>query len=191
MDDFYLSKKSGRIKKINHTNMKKIILFSLFLINFLMISPNSAQACSCMMPAPPVESMDQSAAVFSGKVVALEKADMSINVNFEVAQVWKGGIDKEVILTTALDSAACGYAFEEGKDYLVYAYEHEGALETGLCSRTALLADAQEDVEALGAGQEPSASLSEYNPTTFNPIVIVIGAGIVLILGGFILFRNR
>jgi hypothetical protein len=59
-------------------------------------------------------------------------------VTFRVTTVWKGGVAQEVDAYTNMASAACGFPFREGREYLVYAREDE--LQRGLfvssCSRT-------------------------------------------------------
>lgn len=127
-------------------------------------------ACSCIMPGTPQEEITRSDAVFSGKVTQLTPTKAidgteAIKVSFEVGQVWKGQIPQELLVETSSSSASCGYSFESGKEYLVYAYSNEGQLSVGLCSRTALLADAQQDVTALGQGTAPVAA-PEASPAT-------------------------
>jgi hypothetical protein len=61
--------------------------------------------------------------------------------------------DAEVV--TAVSSATCGYNFEVGKSYLVYAGTFDGKLNVSLCSRTALIDQAGEDLQALGLGATP------------------------------------
>ena len=62
--------------------------------------------------------------------------------------------EPEVIVYTPAQSSACGYQFEEGQDYLVYAYSRgEDRLTTDTCTRTRKLADAQEDAKELGNGR--------------------------------------
>ena len=117
-------------------------------------------ACSCAPPPPPKEALAASSAVFTGKVVAVEDVgDFQRSVTIEVASSWKGVKAKTVTVKTAKDSAACGYGFEKGKSYLVYAREvKEGeakVLSTNLCSRTRTLAEAKEDLAALGDAVKP------------------------------------
>ncbi|MBT8469118.1 MAG: hypothetical protein KJN97_10245, partial [Deltaproteobacteria bacterium] len=58
---------------------------------------------------------------------------------------------------TAGSSAACGYTFVKGETYLVYADRDEAdPMRVSLCSRTALVADAEEDLDFLG---KPSQEL--------------------------------
>jgi Carboxypeptidase regulatory-like domain len=60
------------------------------------------------------------------------------------------GVDpgqKEIEIVTGMGGGDCGYAFQSGVDYVVYAYRNsEGRLETGICFRTRPLAQATEDV---------------------------------------------
>ncbi|HEX2254068.1 MAG TPA: hypothetical protein VHQ65_12430 [Thermoanaerobaculia bacterium] len=116
-----------------------------------------AAACSCMEPGPPAQELENADAVFTGRVVALEpftEGFRKVRVTFDLIDVWKGLAEGDrVTLTTAADTATCGYPFEEGGSYLVYAYGEEDALTATLCSRTRPLRQAEEDREALGEPQ--------------------------------------
>jgi hypothetical protein len=83
-------------------------------------------------------------------------------VRFSVVTAWRGVDTREVTVSTHRSSAMCGYPFQEGEEYLVYARGGEG-LTVSLCSRTAPLADAGEDLAALGAG-EPGSALAPPEP---------------------------
>jgi hypothetical protein len=65
------------------------------------------------------------------------------------------GVDreqKEIEIVTGQGGDDCGYAFQIGVDYVVYAYKNaEGRLETGSCSRTRTLPEATEDIEYFRA----------------------------------------
>jgi hypothetical protein len=65
------------------------------------------------------------------------------------------GVDrnqKEIEIVTGLGGGDCGYDFQIGADYVVYAYKNaEGRLETNICSRTRPLAEASEDMEYFRA----------------------------------------
>jgi hypothetical protein len=50
--------------------------------------------------------------------------------------LWKGELKREIIITTNKDSAMCGYGFEVGKKYLVYANGLKNDLFVDNCSRT-------------------------------------------------------
>ena len=118
-----------------------------------------AAACSCIPSPPPKKALEQASAVFAGKVTKIEPAgDAEKAVTIEIVKTWKGDHGKSVTLYTANDGAACGYAFKKGESYLVYAHlvkrGEEKQLETNICTRTARLADAKEDLKELGEGKK-------------------------------------
>ncbi len=173
--------------------MKKISsrYITLLLIPFFIfaIFPTYAKACSCIPPQPPQESLAQSAAVFSGTVTHIEQSALSRDqkISFDVRTVWKGADQKTLSLTTPGDSAACGYSFSEGGAYLVYASETEDKnLAVYLCGRTALLENATEDLEILGAGNSPTNGTKASEDKTSKTSALMVGgvalAGIILIV---------
>ena len=121
--------------------------------------PHTASACSCVPPPPPAVALADADAVFSGEVMMKEREgrDGAWRVTFRVDTAWKGNPGRGAVIHTANNSAACGFNFEKGERYLVYAYAHEGQLGTGLCTRTAALEGAGEDLEALGEASEETA----------------------------------
>jgi hypothetical protein len=148
--------------------MSIVLRISILLVvaaAFIIVRPNCAYACSCRPPGTPVEELNQSDAVFLGRVVEVNAARGSITgsgdsttVTFDVSKVWKGQITRTSILVTPGSSASCGVTFEQGKDYVVYGRMNEGSLNTNLCSRTRLAGEATEDIAALGAGQPIDAT---------------------------------
>jgi hypothetical protein len=53
----------------------------------------------------------------------------------------------EIEIVTGLGGGDCGYAFQTGKDYVVYAHlDAQGRLATGICSRTRPSEQAEEDL---------------------------------------------
>lgn len=179
--------------------MRKIILLLFIVGSLLIVNTAIVNACSCIQPAPPQESLGQSTAVFAGKVVdinvpigiVVSSAD-PVKVTFEVSKIWKGHDYRTLVLTTAKNEASCGYSFKENEEYIVYAYGEENKLSTGICSRTKLLASAQDDLQDLGAGNLPTNSGSDYMPQASNliPIMSIVGGAIILIIIVVILARN-
>jgi hypothetical protein len=92
-------------------------------------------------------SYEKANAVFYGKVVEVKRESVKdesrtvsyeyLRVKFKVESSWKGQTTSEVFVRTAGDSAACGFAFEAGKRYLVYANDTGNGLQTTICTRTA------------------------------------------------------
>ncbi|NIR58218.1 MAG: hypothetical protein GWO02_01190, partial [Gammaproteobacteria bacterium] len=74
----------------------------------------------------PADAEASADAIFEGRVVALEppaEGDQQspVRVTVRVSQQWKGIESEEVALTTAANSAMCGYNFELDRVYLIYA----------------------------------------------------------------------
>lgn len=150
-----------------------------------------AFACSCTQPRPPSETFEQSTAVFAGKVTSIKSGDYSKTVQFDVEMAWKGISETPVTLTTAGSGASCGYEFEEGVGYLVYAYGKE-SLETGMCGRTQPFVDAYQDLAYLGAGYvpEPGQPVVEKRPDNQLLPFLGIGAAVAGAIA-LIALRNR
>jgi hypothetical protein len=159
-----------------------VLVVGLLIAGAALLQPCVAFACSCL-PSPSVAaSLSESAAVFSGTVTKVEgpqgqninSAD-PVTVTFAVQKVWKGAAEAQLIVTTARDSASCGYNFELGQDYLVYANQNDGggpALSVNLCSRTTILPQAASDLAALGEGQTPTGGQVSNAPTTSTPSAV-------------------
>ena len=181
------------------TTFWKVMGGLLLLALVTMVQPACVFACSCIAPGPPDQALGESAAVFSGQVAtigrgqALGPSDM-VQVTFSVARVWKGPEEATVTVSTAGSSASCGFEFVEGQEYLVYARTVEGRLEASLCSRTAQLAMAGEDLAALGEGRAPAPASDGGAPAplpttgttaagSWLPAATAGGALLVLALG--------
>jgi hypothetical protein len=131
---------------------------------FLLL-PQCAYACQCtMLPGSqdPERVLADSEAVFSGEVVKIDrpspfKSGAALETDtFRVSEVWKGPEQRTLEVHTALMGASCGYPFKEGQEYLVYAYTGKQGLEVDLCNGTQRLAEAEADLEVLGAGKKPT-----------------------------------
>ena len=174
------------------TGKMRIFLLLVIIVSMLTIETESAYACSCAPPGPIDEELTNAAAVFSGKVVNLAKpiggfgpissAD-PIKVTFQVYKVWKGSVSQTTSITTARSGASCGYTFEKGGEYIVYAHGPENNLSVSLCSRTQPLDTAEDDLVVLGVGAAPLADSFEW-PASFSyvQIAILLSVGIGMIL---------
>jgi hypothetical protein len=123
-----------------------------------------------MMQAP-AQSFEQAVAVFEGYVVEIREPDpgqrgasAQRHVRMQVARAWKGMESEQAEVGTASASEACGYSFRVGQGYLVYASAADGQLRVSSCSRTRILAEADEDIRLLGMGATP------VDPKTPNPL---------------------
>jgi hypothetical protein len=137
--------------------MLPVLVVALLAASALPMS--RAHACTCAQ-----RSLEQqiagAAAIFEARVAAIEPIDPAVGggplrVRLEVVQTWRGANSERVEVRTQSSDAACGYAFEIGRSYLVYADEAEGTLHVGLCSATKPMEEADGDRELLGSGSIP------------------------------------
>lgn len=131
---------------------KKVILALALVLGFGL--SDMALACSCAPPPPPAQARDAADSVFSGTVVSVTPGKNGLDVEIQVDRSWKKARCGTVVVQTPSDSAMCGYGFEVGKSYLVYADMQKGKLSTNLCSRTRTIEEAGEDLAALGEPEE-------------------------------------
>ncbi len=157
------------------------LLLAPLLTMQLAAGAGRVQACSCAEPPPPLEALEEAAAVFSGTVVSLETYEFELDsgsdrtesywsVEFAVGAVWKGTVASTTFVYV-WHGPACGYGnFEIGEDFLVYAdqrrYEQvdDATLFVSSCSRTQPLERAEDDLNALGEGQAAEPGIAGADP---------------------------
>ena len=173
--------------------LASVVLLTSALVGLL---PDCAFACACAaLPGTPQErareALSGPTAVFSREVVEFEKpppdtamvegnmltvmgdVGNKATVTLQASEVWKGSQQQTVTITTEADSSVgCGYPFEEGREYLVYATGGEPSV--SLCSETKPLSEADADLEALGDGEAANggATLSDTSGALSTPAVI-------------------
>ncbi|WP_407271124.1 hypothetical protein [Radiobacillus sp. PE A8.2] len=145
--------------------MKKIICITILLsvaLSFMgmTIIPSTSYACSCADPNPVEAEFKRATAVFSGEVVKITENPSSKQVLFKVTETWKGVSRSQVYITTGIGGGDCGYRFQQGNNYLVYAhpssmYGGNNGLVTIHCDGTKQLSEAEEDLVILGEGELP------------------------------------
>lgn len=172
----------------------------------------SAFACSCVEPGTPWEQLAWADAVFAGTVIDVDNpypddngfiyGGETVQVSFTVEKYWKGVMTEPIIIYTGQGNGDCGIPFEEGESYLVYAYIDDegdypdGNLHANMCSRTALLYYAEEDLTKLGKWKIPNEDIStplsfiqrsqEYYEYYFNVFIFIV----ILLLIFFILLKH-
>src|SRR5882757_8101077 len=132
-----------------------------FLLALLL--PTVGWPCMCSTSGPPCHAAWKTSAVFFGTVVDLTRDSMkpdnrgTVQVNgflgthaiFEVAEGFIGmvGRGKSLEIRTGMGGGDCGYPFQRGESYVVYANENkDGVLVATTCSRTAPASKAQADL---------------------------------------------
>lgn len=122
----------------------------------LVAGTRPALACSCAAPGSPASEVERHDAVFVGRAVEALDADgieprfqgSAVAYTFEVSAVYRGELATTQQVGTNGPGASCGYEFEVGRDYLVFAHTMQeawresartvpaGELLTGYCTPT-------------------------------------------------------
>lgn len=183
------------------------LLLSCSLFTFLFWAGElSARGCSCLPERPPCEAFWQAKAVFEGEVAAVafldqkgeettgrhgEGAPQYVRARFVVRTAYRGVEGDEVDVYTGLGGGDCGYGFEKGARYLVYAHaSRDGTnLSTGICSRTRPIEEAAEDLAYIKSassarGGRIFGSIREYGYDTsdrYAPVLREALAGVTVV----------
>jgi hypothetical protein len=152
------------------------LLFSLAVVSL------SCDACSCVVSFVPKAACElawQSEATFTGEVTDIVDPGIPFvkpgerpldldrfprkKVTLRVREAFTGLASgtQQITIETGLGGGDCGYAFERGVEYLVYAYRtRAGGLGTGICSRTRPITEADDDLKYLRSLQDRGARSS-------------------------------
>jgi hypothetical protein len=183
--------------RTRHKSTKQVrkLLTLLFLAAFLATSMGIfrvAHACSCAAAFTPEQAFQKSDAVFTGTVTSISPPIGIIpnsaspeEVAFRVSNVSKGpppSADGTIVLKTAVSDASCGYPFQNGGQYLVYAYNSGQQLQTDLCSGTMLLSTVP---LSTAQGGIPAAGLLP------NLYYIMILASAIAVSAALLLYSKR
>jgi len=111
-----------------------------------------------MAPATTAEALQKSSAVFTGRVVTIYRSFLDrvgikntagYRVQFEITKAWKGAPSKRTVVITRLTGEACGFPFQEKKEYLVYVVTEPKDIQTGICTGTKNIAEAEQEMKQL------------------------------------------
>ncbi|MBA2259513.1 MAG: hypothetical protein H0W18_11495 [Acidobacteria bacterium] len=90
-------------------------------------------------------------------------------VTLQVHRSWKGQQPAQVEVTTAWDGAGCGYPFEAGERYLVFANGRSGSRPAvSRCNRTSRFAEAGQDLEFLDSLAAPPRGARVFGTVQTN-----------------------
>src|ERR1044072_1446300 len=145
---------------------------------------------SCMNPGTPCESFGKAAAVFVGTVTAVRNSvrqqskDVSelskledsgemdsapMAYKFSIEQAYLGVAGSEVEIFTGSGGGDCGFTFQTGQSYLVYAYRYNDKLSTSICTRTKPFSKATEDIAFLGTLSSAPQGVTIYGEVSYHP----------------------
>jgi len=129
----------------------------------LAVAASDVYGCSCMSSGPPCQAYFQVDAVFIGTVesIAVRKTTLDATpdtlfdrrvVHVAVDRIGRGVQGPTVDLWTGMGGGDCGFDFRVGSRYVIYAWRRaDGALSTGICSRTRLESEAADDLAYLAS----------------------------------------
>lgn len=157
--------------------MRRIII-SLGLLSLCLVATQNAYAC-CAGTGSVCESYGSASAVFVGTVIAVRENESQKKAyetyvidstprvfKFSVEQSYLGVPGKEVEVFTGRGGGDCGYEFQIGQRYLVYAYEYQDKLTTRTCTRTKPFREAEEDLVFLGNLSSAPSGATIYGAVT-------------------------
>ncbi|MFI6811613.1 hypothetical protein ACIBG7_04350 [Nonomuraea sp. NPDC050328] len=104
------------------------------IASLVLASPSAACACKCV-PFTLATGV-QNPVIFSGTVTTSRLTGNRVVVTLAVDRVYKGKPGRTARVTTATESAACGFSFAKDRRYLVFATEQDGLLATTSCAGT-------------------------------------------------------
>ena len=134
------------------------IVFLIWLVGTWFLLTEPAQPCTCMAPATAADALQKSSAVFRGRVVTIYRSFLDrvgitntagYRVQFEITNQWKGTPSKSIVVITRITGEACGFPFEEKKEYLVYVVTEPKDIQTGICTGTKNIAEAEQEMKEL------------------------------------------
>ena len=128
------------------------------LVASCVVAAEPAYACTCMAPATAAEALQKSSAVFRGRVVKIYRSFFdrvgitntgSYRIEFNISKQWRGTAAKSTVVISRLTGEACGFPFEEKKEYLVYVVTEPKGIQTGICTGTKNIAEAEQEMKEL------------------------------------------
>src|SRR5215471_12180154 len=122
----------------------KVRTLGTLAVALTLFRPATAFGCSCLPSHSPCALFSATDAIFVGTPVTVEPhasrdGVREVRFHFQVEQTIKGAAAGTVAVDTRADSAACGYPFERGVKYLVYASRETDSFGVSFCSRTGRL----------------------------------------------------
>lgn len=154
-------------------------IFIFLLIACFFWVNEAVWACMCAGVGPPCQEYWRSDAVFSGTVVSqkvIEEKEAGSDetswktiVHFKIEQAFKGISGEFVEVVTGISGGDCGYQFNTGKRYIVYAKLMTGGKRywyTGICQRIMPIEKAEEDLAYFQALPKAGSGASIFGSIT-------------------------
>lgn len=115
-------------------------------------APHAADACDCAR-SPPLDAAEIARydVIFEGTARTIVVApEWGQRVLLKVHRVWRGEVGSHATVLSYESRFGCGYDFDIGAPYLVFAKLKDGKLEVPSCSHTSWMPLADDRLAALG-----------------------------------------
>jgi hypothetical protein len=132
--------------------------------------PAYVSACDCGGGSP-CRVLEETNAVFVGRALSNETISpedqpggggrYSVKVTFAINESFRAVSGSLATVHTTHGSGSCGYQFEIGKEYLIFARNEDGLLSTSICSKTQPVSEAAallKQFRAQASGKKPAAA---------------------------------
>ena len=171
--------------------MRRVLVFFGIVIVFSLAS-STAMACMCGGGGgTPCEGYGKAAAVFVGTVTGVRESEQykgkdvaelrklrdageldwgSMAYKFSVEQAYLGVAGLEVEIFTGRGSSDCGFTFQTGQRYLIYADRYKNKLITSTCMRTKPFSEATEDIAYLGTLSSAPQGVTIHGTVGYPPV---------------------
>jgi hypothetical protein len=150
--------------------MRRALVVAALAALWTLAFAGAAGACTCIGPNPICQAYWNTEVVFDATVVAIQPTARTESlgdrdfvmpeklVSLTVLRGWKGIDAPSVEVVTAAQGSACGFNFEIGTRYLVFAAHRpaDGRLEVSSCGRTRAFTGRGEDAEFLDSLSRPA-----------------------------------
>jgi hypothetical protein len=147
-------------------------------------------ACSCVPPPPFEQSVKQADAVFVGEVASSDPVngrqrftgitvDGLVSYSFAVEEVVAGDVGSGAEVISHSSGATCGFPFQEGDRYVVFADERDGRLETNLCSRTETINETVSFGGEAPTGETRAGTSTDTETEAGFPMALWVGAALI------------
>ncbi|HKR13263.1 MAG TPA: carboxypeptidase regulatory-like domain-containing protein [Pyrinomonadaceae bacterium] len=157
----------------------RYLIVVIAVIGWLTVTSSVVQACSCAGSGTPCEAYGTANAVFVGTAVSVREAERpkpedrdtwhyERAFKFTVEQSYLGVDGTEVEILTGGGGGDCGYQFQIGGRYLVYAHSYQNRLSTSICTRTKSFASASEDLAFLGNLSSAAPGATIYGDVVYQ-----------------------
>ena len=134
----------------------RALVVAAVALSVVALGAGRADACTCAdLPSPCAPGDD--VVIFTGRVTSSAPFMTSMTrYQLRVDEAFRGSLDERTVaVTTQASIDTCGYPFERGGEYLVFAWkDDDGALFTGLCTLTRRVAAAGDFLPLLREMQD-------------------------------------